>query len=157
MLERSRRNRRKNSNDEEEQKEEEAQEEFKSSNNKLEEEDCQPVSTICARALMAPSSGSPVRALIWAPAFDPPTELALLFLWRCAWHAAASPQQATVATLGSASSNASNTITCTACFTFTYLIYICFVSIHVLNDPVEMRKTDSFGETRLVRHVPSSS
>ena len=26
-----------------------------------------------------------------------------------------------------------------------------------LADPMEMRKTDSFGETRLVLHVPSSS
>ena len=26
-----------------------------------------------------------------------------------------------------------------------------------LVDPVEMRKTDSFGETKLVLHVPSSS
>ncbi len=26
-----------------------------------------------------------------------------------------------------------------------------------LVDPIEMRKTDSFGETRLVLHVPSSS
>ena len=26
-----------------------------------------------------------------------------------------------------------------------------------LVDPIEMRKTDSFGETRLVLHIPSSS
>ena len=31
------------------------------------------------------------------------------------------------------------------------------VKIVKLVDPVEMRKTDSFGETRLVLHVPSSS
>ena len=77
MLEKSRRNGWNEKNIKEEQQEEEAQGNVKS-NNKHEEEECEsgPVRTICARALMAPSSGSPVRALIWAPAFEPPTELA---------------------------------------------------------------------------------
>ncbi len=128
MLEKSRRNGWNEKNIKEEQQEEEAQGNVKS-NNKHEEEECEsgPVRTICARALMAPSSGSPVRALIWAPAFEPPTELALLFLWRCAWHAAASPQQATVATLGSPSSNASCTTTCTA---YCFHLYTCYIVLY---------------------------